>query len=100
VTIFSEPKTAVGRKWAQAAIAACVLCFSFFWLWEGWDYAGEQSLDVSDVTGMNMIVVGITVPIAGLLWVIFTLIHLAITLLGGESLLRHKPEELAKEEEY
>jgi len=57
-------------------------------------------LDVSDVTGMNMIVVGITVPIAGLLWVIFTLIHLAITLLGGESLLRHKPEELAKEEEY
>src|SRR5712691_1273349 len=85
VDILPRPRTPRGQAAARLLVAALMLLIAVIFVRYGWVYAEFGWQQNSELTGINMIVIHIAYPLAGVTWVLFLgekIVEATSTLLG------------------
>lgn len=71
VDVLPKPTTARGQALAKLVVYALMLVMALVFVRYGWDFAWFGWSQNSELTGVNMIVIHIAYPLAGVTWVLF-----------------------------
>jgi TRAP-type transport system small permease protein len=71
VDVLPKPRTARGAALAKLVVQALMLVMALVFVRYGWDFAWFGWSQNSELTGVNMIVIHIAYPLAGVSWVLF-----------------------------
>lgn len=71
VDILPKPKTLRGEALVRLVVYALMLVMALIFVRYGWVYAEFGWQQNSELTGVNMIVIHIAYPLAGVTWVVF-----------------------------
>ena len=77
VDVLPTPATARGNALARMIVHVGVLAMALIFSWYGVPFAQFGSIQESEMTGINMLTMYIAWPLAGIVWVLFTVEHLA-----------------------
>jgi len=71
VDVLPRPKTPRGEAAGRLLVCGLMLVMAFVFVGYGYDYARFGWQQNSELTGVNMIVMHIAYPLAGVTWVLF-----------------------------
>jgi TRAP-type C4-dicarboxylate transport system permease small subunit len=71
VDVLPRPKTPRGEAGTRLLVCGLMLVMAFVFVGYGYDYARFGWQQSSELTGVNMIVLHIAYPLAGVTWVLF-----------------------------
>jgi TRAP-type transport system small permease protein len=71
VDVLPRPKTPRGEAVARLLVCGPMLVMAFVFVGYGYDYARFGWQQSSELTGVNMLVMHIAYPLAGITWVLF-----------------------------
>ncbi|HZP88255.1 MAG TPA: TRAP transporter small permease [Burkholderiales bacterium] len=77
VDVLAAPKTAKGRALAAMIVHVAVILMALIFVGFGWRFASFGYIQNSEMTGINMVTMYIAWPLAGAIWLLFGLEHLA-----------------------
>jgi TRAP-type transport system small permease protein len=73
VDVLRHPKTAAGLAVSRMVVHGAIFLVALIFLAFGWRFAQFGYDQESELTGMNMALIHVAWPLAGLTWVLFTL---------------------------
>jgi TRAP-type C4-dicarboxylate transport system permease small subunit len=76
VDVLPEPKTNRGRALGKLVVHVGILLMAITFIVFGWGFANFGAIQESELTGMSMLWIYIAWPLAGVIWVLFTLEHI------------------------
>jgi len=73
VDLLPAPKTNRGKGFARLAPNLAMLAMAGVFLWDGYDFAAFGFIQSSEMSGINMLTIYISFPLAGATWIVFLL---------------------------
>lgn len=71
VDLLPEPKTKRGKGIASLAPHLAMLAMAVVFLWDGYDFAAFGFAQTSEMSGINMLAIYLSFPLAGATWILF-----------------------------
>ena len=76
VKVLKDSSNATIAFFQKAIVHLCIVCFSIVFIWYGIDYVSFGYIQHSVMMNLNLSVIHLSVPLIGLLWLIFSLYRL------------------------
>lgn len=77
VDVLAAPKTIKGKAIGAMIVHVAIILMALIFVGFGWRFASFGYIQNSEMTGINMITMYIAWPLAGVIWLLFGLEHLA-----------------------
>jgi TRAP-type C4-dicarboxylate transport system permease small subunit len=76
VDVLPHPRTPRGHAIARIVVHVTMLMMAVAFIWYGWDFARFGFIQRSEMSGINMLSIYASFPLAGITWTVFLLEHL------------------------
>jgi TRAP-type C4-dicarboxylate transport system permease small subunit len=76
VDLLPHPRTPRGNAIARIVVHATMLVMAVAFIWYGWDFARFGFIQRSEMSGINMLSIYVSFPLAGVTWSVFLGEHL------------------------
>jgi TRAP-type transport system small permease protein len=76
VDLLPHPRTPRGHAIARIVVHATMLVMAVAFIWYGWDFAHFGFIQRSEMSGINMLSIYVSFPLAGVTWTVFLIEHL------------------------
>lgn len=80
VDLLPSPRTRRGKAFFGLLTHAAMALMAVVFAWHGWEFARFGFKQTSEMSGINMVSIYVSFPVAGLSWMLFLLDRLAVDL--------------------